>query len=87
MERSYTDDDLVREALAAGPVDQPDADAVPFAETMGEPPLLPDWYMPAPGGPRHFTGWRRTVVVLVILTFLLITAAGLCNTYGDLSLG
>ena len=50
-------------------------------------PLLPDWYMPAPGGPRHVTGWRRAVVLFVILSFLLITAAGLCNTYGDLSLG
>ena len=50
-------------------------------------PLLPDWYMPAAGGSTHLTGWRRAVVVVVILAFLLITAAGLCNTYGDLSLG
>jgi hypothetical protein len=72
--------------------DGPDMDPVREDETLapaeaGDPGLLPDWYMPAPGGPRHVTGWRRTVIVVVILSFLLITAAGLCNTYGDLGLG
>jgi hypothetical protein len=46
--------------------------------------------MPAPIGPSRLHGWRRLVVrmssALLVLSFLTITAAGLCNTYGDLHL-
>ena len=47
--------------------------------------LLPDWYMPVPMGGR-VGGWRRAVALVIIAAFLLITAYGLCNTYGDLLL-
>jgi hypothetical protein len=41
--------------------------------------------MPAPmGGAPLLRGWRRRVVLLVIAAFLVITAFGLCNTYGQL---
>jgi hypothetical protein len=44
--------------------------------------------MPAPMGPASpLRGWRRGVVLLVVASFLVITAAGLCNTYGQLHLG
>jgi hypothetical protein len=46
--------------------------------------------MPAPIGPPALRGWHRLVVrmsaSLLVLSFLTITAAGLCNTYGDLHL-
>ena len=52
--------------------------------------MLPSWYMPAPIGPRAVHGWRRVLlrgnVGLVIAAFLTITAAGLCNTYGQIHL-
>ena len=48
-------------------------------------PSLPLWYMPpivARGGRR----WKTPVVIAIVSAFLLIDAAGLCNTYGILSL-
>ncbi len=74
-----TDEELTALALAADP-DAPLADdAVPFWPLdAGD---LPDWYMPvASGGVRP--GWRRRVALVLISTFLLINAAGLCSTYG-----
>ncbi len=48
---------------------------------------LPRWYMPAPIGGRPLRGWRRRTVILVILSFLLIDAYGLCNIYGWVAFG
>ncbi len=49
--------------------------------------LLPDWYMPSPtGGPRHHASWQRRVAYVLIGTFLAIDAAGLCSTYGWLTI-
>lgn len=82
-----TDAELTALALAADP-DAPLADdAVALAEVLAADgrPLLPSWYMPAPaGGAPPLHGWRRRVIVLVIAAFLVITAFGLCNTYGNL---
>ncbi len=51
----------------------------------GRASLLPDWYMPAPMvAAAPLRGWRRRVIGVVILAFLMITAYGLCNTYGQL---
>ncbi len=84
------DVDLCTEALAADPDTVVPDDAVPFepwAAVSGSG-RLPGWYMPAPIGPPALRGWRRLVArtssLLVVLSFLTITAAGLCNTYGDL---
>ena len=85
-----SDDELTAEALAADPDAAVADDAVPLARVLGSgaPGPLPEWYMPAPmGGQRRLTGWRRHVVMLVIASFLLITAYGLCNTYDQLHLG
>ena len=47
--------------------------------------LLPDWYMPFAGG-APLTGWRRKAALLIIASFLALTAAGLCTTYGSVGL-
>jgi len=85
-----SDAELSALALAADPDPALGDDAVPLAEVLGPggPRLLPEWYMPAPmGRAGPLRGWRRRVVLLVIASFLLITAAGLCNTYGQLRFG
>lgn len=90
--RGVTDDELTTLALAADPDAPLDDDAVSFWEATADPddtatPPLPEWYMPAPmAGTPLLHGWRRRVVFVVIAAFLTITAAGLCNTYGDLVL-
>lgn len=84
-----TDDELATLALAADPDTPVDDDAVSLPELLGvgRAALLPAWYMPAPMAPvAPLRGWRRRVVLLVIASFLLITAYGLCNTYGDINL-
>jgi hypothetical protein len=48
--------------------------------------LLPEWYMPGGAGAGQLTAWRRSVALVIIAAFLLITAYGLCNTYGDMVL-
>ena len=84
---AVSDDELTALALAADPDPALDNDAESLADVLGPdaPRLLPDWYMPAPmGGAPPLRGWRRRVVLTVIASFLTITAAGLCNTYGQL---
>jgi hypothetical protein len=86
------DSDLCAAALAADPDTVVPNDAIPFAAwvTASASGALPGWYMPAPLGPPALRGWRRLVVrmssAMLVLSFLTITAAGLCNTYGDLHL-
>lgn len=78
-----TDEELTALALAADPDPPLAEDAVSIWELAPERPdaVLPDWYMPAAsGGVRP--GWRRRVALVLISTFLLINAAGLCSTYG-----
>lgn len=92
MEIAIDDAELTAEALAADPdVEIPD-DAVPLGALTGDAAHqpLPTWYMPAPMAPPHVRGWRRLAlrvnVALIVGAFLTITAAGLCNTYGQLHL-
>lgn len=86
---AVTDDELTRLALAADPDTGVADDAVPLGELLGslEPSegadLLPGWYMPAPMGTgRLLQGWRRRIVLLIVVSFVLINAVGLCSTYG-----
>ena len=87
-----SDDDLARLALSADPRAPLADDAVPISQVIGPARSgpLPSWYMPAPMGVPAVSGWRRRVVTCgafsVILSFVTITAAGLCNTYGQLHL-
>jgi hypothetical protein len=82
----FTEEELTELALAADPDTEPAADAVPLQEFLGASgrgELLPDWYMPAPAGTGHLLhGWRRRVVLLIVASFVLINAYGLCSTYG-----
>jgi hypothetical protein len=87
-----TDAELAALALAADPDAEVGPDAVSLWAVAGveaDGPL-PSWYMPAPMRARRFSGWRARVVRLsacsVIASFVVISAAGLCNTYGQLHL-
>jgi len=84
----FTDDELTVQAMAAGADTWVSEDAVPLREFLGrgeqsEADLLPDWYMPAPMGTgRLLQGWRRRIVLLIVASFVLLNAYGLCSTYG-----
>lgn len=84
-----TDDELVALALAAHPDPDVDDEAVSlWTLTSDDDDLLPTWYMPAPmARTRLLIGWRRNVVLLLIASFVLINAAGLCVTYGWVQFG
>ena len=93
-DRQFTDDELTELALAAHPDAGVAADAVPMGELLGsgararDGELLPGWYMPAPGGSaRLLQGWRRWTVLLIVVSFVLINAVGLCSTYGYVGFG
>jgi hypothetical protein len=80
-----TDAELTDLALAADPDAPLGADAVPFDLYLGRmPELLPMWYMPRAMG--RGARWRTVVVVVLIAAFLLIDAAGLCSTYGHITI-
>lgn len=84
-------DELTRLALAADPDAPLDHDAVPVWQVLDGPGygLLPSWYMPTPMGGGRRRRWsrrKRIVVVLVIVAFLAIDAAGLCSTYGNITI-
>jgi hypothetical protein len=86
-----TDEELARLALAADPDTTVDDDAVCLSDLggfseAGDGGLLPAWYMPGALAGVRLTGWRRTAALTIIVAFLLITAYGLCNTYGDMTL-
>ena len=88
-EADISDEELTALALAADPDAPLPADAVPFTRDGAEDDgLLPRWYMPSPagGGPRRHAPWQRKVAYGLIGAFLAIDAAGLCSTYGWISL-
>ena len=93
-DRPFTDDELTVLALAADPAAGVADDAVPMDQLLGSADwtgggeLLPGWYMPPPmGTSRLLRGWRRRVVMLIVASFLLINAYGLCSTYGYVGFG
>jgi hypothetical protein len=83
----FTDDELTELALAGDPDTAVPCDAVPLGQLLGAGAggeLLPEWYMPAPmSGNRVLRGWRRCIVLLIVASFVLLNAYGLCSTYGD----
>ena len=86
-----TDEELGALALAADPDAEVEDGAVSVWDLERDDDgddLLPAWYMPSPMvGSRLLHGWRRTVALLVIASFLLINAYGLCSTYGWVGFG
>ncbi len=82
-----TDDELAVLALAADPDMIVDDDTPSFWATRAEEPggLLPEWYMPSSAGATRLPrGWRRRMVLIIIISFLAIAASGLCSTYGQI---
>jgi hypothetical protein len=92
-EDGISDDELAELALAADPDTVAGDDAIPLSELLGQAgpgtgDLLPGWYMPPTvGGSRVLQGWRRRIVLIVIASFVLINAYGLCSTYGHVGFG
>ena len=86
---AISDDELSALALAADPEMAVADDAVCLWDLTGDRPAhrLPEWYMPSPMGARLLWGWRRNVILFIIISFLLIDAYGLCNTYGRVAFG
>jgi hypothetical protein len=88
-----SDAELAEQAMAADPDTVAPDDAIPLSQLLGEEgpgtgDLLPGWYMPPTiGGNRAMHGWRRRMVLLIIVSFLLIDAYGLCSTYGHVGFG
>ena len=86
-EELLTDQELTDLALAADPDAAVPADAVPIDEvlTSGEArnadDLLPSWYMPAIAR-RSLHGWRRRVVLLIVISFAATATYGVCSAYG-----
>ncbi len=86
-----TDEELTDLALAADPDAGVAADAVPIGELVASEDarnaddVLPSWYMP-PIARRSLYGWRRRVVLLIVISFVAAAAYGLCSTYGILGL-
>jgi len=93
VDQAFTDDELTELALAADPEARVADGAVPMGELLGSEgwtgavELLPGWYMPPPMGSRLLHGWRRRIVLLIVASFLLINAYGLCSTYGEVGFG
>ncbi len=79
-----TDEELTALALAAGFDGTVAHDAVPIGVYLAtEAGPLPDWYMP-PVTAGHVGRWRQLVALVVVGAFVVIEAAGLCSTYGQL---
>ena len=80
-----TEAELTELALSAEAGRPPAPDAVPLADYLGSgsPGLLPAWYMPTPMS-RVRPRWHAPVVVAVVAAFVLVEAAGLCTTFGQI---
>ncbi len=83
-EPPLSDAELAELAMAADPDTVADPDAVSLYELDGwdQGRLLPTWYMPAPMRGVSSSPWQRWVIGLIVASFLLINAYGLCSTYG-----
>jgi hypothetical protein len=83
---ALSDEELTALAMAADPDAPLPDDAVPIGIHLARfGASLPFWYMP-PAVSRGGRRWKTPFVIAAVSAFLLIDAAGLCNTYGILSL-
>jgi len=85
VDGAWSDDELADLALAAAPEPVVPDDAVPIRSLDAPCDLLPEWYMPAVAAHAE-PGWRRRLALLVVGAILLINAAGLCVSYGPVTL-
>ncbi len=84
-EAVLSDEELTAMALSADPHPVIDPRVAPWrhgADAVNG--LLPDWYMPLPSGTRRGTGVKIAIGVIVA-SFVVINALGLCITYGFLT--
>lgn len=80
-ETEITDEELTALALAADPDAPVPDDAVPFGDNdPASFPLLPQWYMPAPGIRR--SRGRAAVMFVFAISLVVINIGGFCVTYG-----
>jgi hypothetical protein len=81
-----TDEELTSLALSADPHPVIDAGVAPWRPGSDAlTGLLPDWYMPTPSGRHRGTG-TKVAIGVIVASFVLINALGLCITYGFLTL-
>jgi hypothetical protein len=81
-----SDEELTSLALSADPHPVIDANVVPWRPASDAlTGLLPDWYMPTPSGRYRGTG-AKVAIGVIVASFVLINALGLCVTYGFLTL-
>lgn len=81
-----SDEELTSLALAADPhpvIDPHVAPWRPMADAVTG--LLPDWYMPIPSGSHRGTP-SKVAIGIVIVSFVVINALGLCITNGFLTI-
>jgi len=77
-----TDEELIALALSADPhpiIDPRSTPWRPMADAVTG--LLPDWYMPTPSGSHRGKG-AKIAIGVIIVSFVVINALGLCVTYG-----
>lgn len=80
-----SDEELTALALAADPHPVLGPDATPWQPPGAMSGLLPDWYMPTPLTSRRGPA-VKVAIGLVIASFILVNALGLCITYGFITL-
>lgn len=82
---AITDEQLTALALSADPHPELDRNAVPWGVRSEDAGLLPGWYMPPATGSRRNTA-TKVAIGVIITSFVLINALGLCVTYGWVTL-
>jgi hypothetical protein len=83
---TISDDDLTTLALNADPhptIDPHVAPWRPMADAVTG--LLPDWYMPTPSGSHRGKG-AKIAIGVIIASFVIVNALGLCITNGFLTI-
>ncbi len=80
-EVEFTDEELTELALDAEPFDPFDPDVEQFGDhDPNRFPLLPQWYMPAPGITR--SKGRAAVMFGFAIALVVINVGGFCVTWG-----
>jgi hypothetical protein len=85
-DQTISDEELTALALSADPhpaIDPGVAPWRPLADAVTG--LLPDWYMPTPSGSRRGKGAQAAIGVIIV-SFVIINALGLCITNGFLTI-
>ena len=78
---TFSDEELTELALEAEPFDPFGPDVEPYRDLdPARFPLLPDWYMPAPGSTRSRKG--GAVMWAFALDLVVINIGGFCVTWG-----